>query len=225
MGLLIDTLAEHLGDAVRTGCELGPIQPERHQVSLQIHGDTHVHDQLIVTTPQATIRDRLPGMPIGWLDDVPAARLAAIHLAYEDAQVPGGLPGFGWLAHSRQRPDALGCLWVSGTFPAHAPAGTHLLRVMVGGARSPTLAARSDRELVEHAQQLLKEVQGITASPLLTHVQRASIPQYPVGFARRLRLLHQVHPRVHFGGWWWGQVGVAASTLFAAERVRAWRDR
>jgi protoporphyrinogen oxidase len=225
IGTLTDTLAADLGDAVRTATTVDAIEPGRSQVTVRANGRTEVHDQLLITVPQAVVRPILPGMPHGWLDDLPASPLAAIHLAYEGDQVPGGLEGFGWLVHSEQRIDALGCLWVSGTFPTHAPAGKHLLRLMVGGTRAPELAERPDDALITHARQLLRDVQGITATPLFAEVNRAVIPQYPVGFARRLRLLDQVHPRVRFGGWWWGQLGVAASAEFAAQLVRAWRSR
>jgi len=225
IGVLTETLAAHLGAAVRTDASVAAIEPERSRVTVHVDGHAVVHDQLLVTAPQSAVRGVLPGIPQGWLDDLPSAKLAAIHLAYDGDDVPGGLPGFGWLAHSAQRSDVLGCLWVSGTFPSHAPAGKHLLRFMVGGSRAPTLADRDDDALIEHARALARDVQGVTAAPLFAEVDRAVIPQYPVGFARRLRLLDQVHPRVRFGGWWWGQLGVAASAELAARLVRDWRNR
>jgi len=225
IGTLTETLAAHLGDAVRTGTPVDAIEPERTQVTVRAGGRTEVHDQLLITVPQHVVRPLLPGVPQGWLDDMPSSPLAAIHLAYDGDQVPNGLEGFGWLVHSGQRSDALGCLWVSGTFPTHAPAGKHLIRLMVGGTRAPELAERPDDALITHARQLLRDVQGITGQPLFAEVNRALIPQYPVGFARRLRLLDQVHPRVRFGGWWWGQLGVAASAELGARLVRDWRSR
>ncbi len=225
IGTLIDALVAHLGDAIRLEAPVESIEPERSRVTVHAGGRSEVHDQLLITAPQAALRGVLPGLPSGWLDDIPAAPLAPIHLAYDGPAIPDGLPGFGWLVHSGQRADVLGCLWVSGTFPSHAPAGKHLVRLMVGGARDPELASRPDEVLIEHARKLIRDVQGVTAEPLFAEVNRAVIPQYPVGFARRLRLLDQVHPRVRFGGWWWGQLGVAASAELGARLVRDWRNR
>lgn len=225
IGTLTDTLAAKLGDRLRLGTSVKRLTLARWGVTVHVGRKKHEHEQLIVTAPPSCARSLLPDAPPGWLDDLPQAPLAAIHLAYDAAAVPGGLPGFGWLVHSKQRADALGCLWVSGTFPSHAPAGQHLLRIMVGGARAPHMAEWTDERLTAHAKALLAEVQGITAEPLFTEVNRASIPQYPVGFARRLRLLDQVHPRVRFAGWHWGQLGVAASAEASARMVRDYRAR
>jgi protoporphyrinogen oxidase len=148
-----------------------------------------------------------------------------MHLGFAPDDVPDGLPGFGWLVHSDERADVLGCLWVSGVFPDHAPDGHHLVRFMVGGTRAPTLAQRDDEALIAHARDLLAQVQGVRAEPVLTHVNRASIPQYPPGFARRLRLLDQLDPRVDLLGWHWGQLGVAASARAAYRTVRRLRGR
>jgi protoporphyrinogen oxidase len=225
LGALTDRLAERLEEGLQLSTPVLGLSHTRTSVTLRTASGESVHDHVVITSPQSHARSLLPDAPSGWFDDLPMAPLAAIHLAYDGDAIPGGLPGFGWLAHSAQRRDALGCLWVSGTFPTHAPHGSHLLRVMVGGSRAPELANRSDEALVALARQLLADAQGIDAEPLFTDVNRAAIPQYPLGFARRLRLLRQLHPRIRFAGWSWGHLGVAASIQASARAVKELRSR
>lgn len=153
-----------------------------------------------------------------WLD-LPAAPVAAVHLAYPREEVPA-LRGFGWLARPAERRDALGALWVSSIFPGHAP-GHALIRVMIGGARAPELTALPDEDLIAHARRVLAEVQGLRATPVVAQVAvaRPGIPQYPVGHARRVQQLAQ--PGLAFVGWGTSGVGLTHLIEDAARQTRA----
>lgn len=163
-------------------------------------------DRVVVTcAPEAAAR-LLPDLR---LPPLPRAPVAAVHLGYrdEDAPDPGG---FGWLCPSRERRDVLGVLWVSSTFPGHAPTGHTLFRLMAGGTRDPGWVERDDAALVAHARRVLAEVQGVHADPVFVHVQRVApgIPQYPVGWGRELAAL-RARSGVVFAGWYWGGIGIA----------------
>ena len=73
-------------------------------------------------------------------------------------------------------------------FPHRAPDDKALIRVMVGGARAPALAALPERDLVEMVRAELSETMGIAAAPILARVfvHDRAIPQYVVGHLDRL---------------------------------------
>lgn len=204
---LIDALAStagpdlHLSDGVE--------RIERDGARFRLHtaeGEHLVADRVVMTCAPDVAGRLLPELSP---PSLPVAKVVAIHLGYRTADVGSPAQGFGWLAHERELPDVLGCLWVSSTFPSHAPPGTQLYRLMVGGARDPSAATRSDDELVARARQVLADVQGIRAEPVLVDVSRPpGIPQYPAGwgsFLARARAL----PGLAFAGWSWGGIGVA----------------
>lgn len=184
--------------------------------SLEVGGRGEPFDHLVFTTPPEAVAALVPAFRPPRL---PRAPIAAVSLGYAPEAIPSGLPGFGWLAHSRERRDALGCQWVSGVFPGHAPAGHHLLRVMVGGTRMPELADRDDGALADHARSILREVQGITADPVLVDVVRVlpGIPQYPLGWRRFLDRDAALPPGVTLAGWHYTGVGVADGIEAARE--------
>ncbi len=225
LGTVVEALTEAMAATLRLSTPVLGMQRARDGVVLETSDDSERFDHVILTCPLAAARPLLPDAPASWLSPIPTADLAAIHLAYDGPALPNGLPGFGWLVHSEERADVLGALWVSGVFPEHAPEGKHLVRFMVGGTRAPGMAHKPDASLVDHALELMSQVQGVRAEPLFAEVNRASIPQYPPGFARRLRLLDQLDPRVDLRGWWWGQLGVAASARSAYRTVRSLRGR
>jgi oxygen-dependent protoporphyrinogen oxidase len=216
---LVDTLASALGDAVQVGVAATAIH---HGAGVRVEtsaGPVLDADSVVVTCAPDAARALLPDLPI---PSAPRSPVAAVHLGYRAADIPGGLPGFGWLVHSRERRDVLGCLWVSGTFPGHAPAGHHVVRLMVGGTRAPELAHLPDAELIAHVRRVLQQVQGVGATPVLEHISRArpGIPQYPPGFGADLaRLRVQAGPRVRFAGWFYGGIGIADG-IAAARALR-----
>jgi protoporphyrinogen oxidase len=81
---------------------------------------------------------------------------------------------------------------------------------MVGGTRMPELVDRDDLSLADHARAVLRDVQGITADPLLVDVVRAvpGIPQYPPGWRRFLERA-ALPPSVALAGWSYTGVGMA----------------
>jgi oxygen-dependent protoporphyrinogen oxidase len=143
----------------------------------------------------------------GELAAIATARVAAVHLAWKPSSVPG-VDGFGWLAPSSQRTDALGVLWVSSAFPGHAP-GRTLVRVMLGGARDRALPAEPEA-LVARAHRVMREVQGFEAEPTLSDTTLAWLPQYDRGHGARIARLDAAMPGLRFLGWGYGGIGLEA---------------
>lgn len=193
---------------------------------LHLHEPAHAlhHDRegWTVETPDATYRARHLWMacPLPTTArllhapdlQVPTAPIAAVTLAFARESVPSPPRGFGWLCPSSLRSDVLGCLWVDRIFPSHTP-GLVLRRVMLGGARRPDLAAWPEDSLIAHAQQILAQVEGLTASPLFTRVSAVleGIPQYPPGWSRRVEEWQHRWPDLSLIGW--GTTGIGLRHL------------
>ncbi len=159
---------------------------------------------------------------VGFLPEIaeaqglPSAPIAAVHLAWRAGDVAAPA-GFGWLCHPSETRDALGAIHVSTIFPSHAPDRV-MVRVMLGGTRSPGLPHASDDALVAHARGVVGHFQGLEAEPIFAHVARSlpGIPQYPPGFPRRLEALRATG--LHWLGWGWTGIGLP-DQLVAAEAV------
>jgi oxygen-dependent protoporphyrinogen oxidase len=208
LGVLTGALAAAAGTALRLGQPVERIEPVGNRFRVSADGTSEDVDRVVLTADPETVAALWPGFHPPAL---PRAPIAAITLGYAPDAIPSGVPGFGWLAHSRERRDVLGCQWVSGVFPAHAPPGHHLLRVMVGGARMPELVDLDDARLADHARTILREVQGITADPMFVDVVRVvpGIPQAPPGWRRFLDQESNLPPGISLAGWCYTGVGVA----------------
>lgn len=217
MAELIEALVARLGDRVRAGVSVSRITGGPGRFVVETSAGPVEAGRIVFTAAPEVAAALLPDLHVPAL---PRAPVAAVHAAFRADRIPEAR-GFGWLCHARERADALGVLWVSSTFPSHAPAGTALFRAMCGGVRAPGLVERSDESLRDHVLGLLRDVQGVRAEPELVHVQRVvpGIPQYPIGWGRVLAGLRR--PGVTFAGWYWGGIGVADGLRVAREVARS----
>jgi oxygen-dependent protoporphyrinogen oxidase len=201
-------LSTSLGDRLRLRAPVSRVEP--HGAGLRVRTDGGAIDaaRVVVCVPGVSAASFLPSLAPE-LTAIASGHVAAVHLAWPESAVERRTRGFGWLAPSSQRLDVLGCLYVSDSFPGHAP-GQILMRVMIGGTRSPRLAAVGSGALVAHARQIVADIEGIQAEPSFTHVSvhPTGIPQYHRGHGERMdRLAHAV-PGVSFLGWGYTGVGV-----------------
>jgi oxygen-dependent protoporphyrinogen oxidase len=109
-------------------------------------------------------------------------------LAYADREAFEQPPhGFGFLV-PRGEAAILGTLYCHDIFPGQAPKGSLLLRVMVGGARSPDLADLADGRLLAEVRGSLARVLGGNPEPDHSWIVRwpRGISQYTVGHLDRV---------------------------------------
>ena len=118
-----------------------------------------------------------------------------VNLGFKREDVKHPLDGFGFLV-PQSEPDfpLLGVLWANSIFPHHAPPDHCLLRVFVGGNRTPDAAALSNDELVSRAMSGMGELLQVRGDPVLIDICRwpAAIPQYHVGHMERMDRLRAV---------------------------------
>ena len=119
------------------------------------------------------------------LDGVPYAASATVNLAYNRADVPHPMDGFGFVVPSTERRSILGCTFAQVKFPGRAPEGKALLRAFVGEG---PVTAGDDAAVVETAFRDLSGYLGLTKPPLWSTVHRhaRSMAQYEVGHLERV---------------------------------------
>jgi oxygen-dependent protoporphyrinogen oxidase len=105
--------------------------------------------------------------------------------------------GFGFLVPRKEGKQILATTFVHAKFSHRAPQEHALIRCFLGGTTAAQNTTLPDNEIVRLARDELRQVLGLTASPLFSRVYRwpLAMAQYSVGHLQRLahieRLLHQ----------------------------------
>lgn len=122
------------------------------------------------------------------LDAIPYASTATVNLAYERASIPHTLDGFGFVVPFVERRATLACTFSSVKFAGRAPGGRALLRAFVGGALQPDMFELDEERMVEAVRRDLRDLLGVSAQPILAHVEKwpRSMAQYHLGHTQRL---------------------------------------
>lgn len=139
--------------------------------------------------------------------------VATVNLAYEDAELPPRLRGFGFVVPAIERRPLVGCSFSSLKFPGRAPQRGLLLRAFVGGATHRGLLAFDDEALVAMVREQLGELIGLDAAPASTMVARFvhAMPQYRVGHAERVAAIERAldaHPGLSLTGNGYRGIGI-----------------
>ncbi len=127
------------------------------------------------------------------LEGIPYSSSMTVSLAFDD-RARATLPaGFGFLVPRKEQRRMLACTFVHAKFDHRAPEGKALLRCFLGGWRDPKALGLGDEEVVTVVRRELKEILNFTAEPLFYRVHRwpASMAQYPVGHAERVRAIEE----------------------------------
>lgn len=192
MQVLVDRLAASLGDRVATGRPVTALA--RDGARWAVHtGDGRVHrsDELVLACPahaSARLLAGVDGPLAAELAAIPFASLASVWLGFEAGRRPARLRGFGFLMAPGAPTPVLGAIYCTELFGDHAPPGHSLVRVLLGGVRSPDALQGGDDQLAALAESALREHTGLRTAVTFRHVVRAgrAIPQYERGHAARL---------------------------------------
>jgi oxygen-dependent protoporphyrinogen oxidase len=137
---------------------------------------------------------------------IESASLAVVNLAFQSKDVGHPMKGFGFLVpHNEPHFPLMGVLWSDSAFPHHGKPGHRLVRVFIGGTRTPDVMSRSHEELVATARKSLRELLDIRGEPVLIDVcpYPSAIPQYYLGHLdrmERLRSAVEAVPGLHLVG-------------------------
>ena len=209
MSFLTDTLADRIGEDVRTGCRDSVLRPadssfdpstsmsDRGQLN---DGDRPNHppftltfkrdgrleemscDRVVIASPAGAAADLVAPLSeelARLLREVAYPPLAVLYLAYPGQAIKARLDGFGFLVAPSEGLNILGCVWNSSLFEGRAPDGVALFTIYIGGARNPDAADLPDAELISVAHGELQSILGISADP------------HPVAVTRHKRAIPQ----------------------------------
>jgi oxygen-dependent protoporphyrinogen oxidase len=196
---LTSALGRALGSRVRTGCEARKITPDPTGWRVQTDSATLHCDELVLALPvHATTRLLGAVVPEAAraLSSMVCEDLVSVLALWPRAAVGHPLDGFGYLAPGRESLRHLGTLFSSSIDPRCAPDGHVLLRVLLGGARHPEVAAAGDEALQAIVRDEVQPLLGITSEPLWTSVQRhpGALPRFDLQHVERVRRLEAALP-------------------------------
>jgi protoporphyrinogen/coproporphyrinogen III oxidase len=127
------------------------------------------------------------------LSGITYASSATINLAFNRADIPHALDGFGFVVPFIEKRSLIACTFSSVKFAGRAPEGKVLLRAFVGGALQPELLVLDQDELLARVLADLRELLGIERQPLFAEVKKweRSMPQYHVGHLARVKRIEE----------------------------------
>lgn len=240
--VLVDTLWDRLGNAVRVNCPVRGIQQAsgRWTVVSQPQGrreETKPHSAVLLAAPAY----RLAQLRVAGQADLSLSPLAQIHyppvasvvLGFRREDVAHPLDGFGMLIPQVEGFSILGSLFSSSLFPNRAPAGQVLITSYVGGVRAPKLALGSPEELFTLTLRDLRRILGVKGDPTFRHrvLYQQAIPQYEVGYGRFKDLMNQAEekaPGLFFAGHYRDGISLGDSILSGhniVERIATYINR
>ena len=165
-----------------------------------------VFDAVVLATPAYATQRLLGGSaqplsdllsPIAWTST------ATVSLAFAESDVPGPLPGFGFIVPSVEGRRINAATWSSLKWSFRAPPRRLLIRSFVGGSQHEELVSYEDKELVAVVLEELREIAGIAGKPLFSRVYRwaKSMPRYTVGHLDRVDAIDNARKTVCPGLW------------------------
>jgi oxygen-dependent protoporphyrinogen oxidase len=140
---------------------------------------------------------------------VPHAPAAVVSLGFDGADTNStgmDLDAYGFIVPRGEGVELLlGCQYETSIFAGRGPAGSVLLRAILGGTFHPELVDRPDATIADAAVADLRRVAGLRRDPSFVRVWRhaAGLPQYRPGHARLVAAANNDlgrHPGLHLLG-------------------------
>ena len=201
-GALPEALSAQLGARVRCGAPVDRIERLGERWRVCTPGGAVDADAVVLATPafaQASLVDRLDPDGAAALNAVPYAPIAVVALAWPPGAFDRPPDGFGVLAARGADLGVLGALYASCIYPAQAPDGHVLVRLMLGGAVDPAAAALEpparEARAVAAVVRLLGEPRFGPAHTWQFHHPRG-IPQYRPGHRARVGRVRTAEARL-----------------------------
>jgi oxygen-dependent protoporphyrinogen oxidase len=227
---LTEKLAQHL-DKTRVllgrrvaAIELAPGGPDgpadscsrRYQIFCE-GGATFDADAIVLAMPAhecSRLLSSLQPTLSGLLSEIPYSSSMTVSLGYATGTPEHLPPGFGYLVPRQENRRLLACTFVHRKFNHRAPPGKALLRCFLGGSRDPEVLNLPDQEAVALVREELKEILNFSFEPLFYRVHRwpASMAQYPVGHAERVRRIQgqlENIPGIYLAGNAYSGIGIS----------------
>jgi oxygen-dependent protoporphyrinogen oxidase len=204
MGELVAAIAERLtGVDIRLNSAVTSIGRSDHNYVLEVTGpggeDEQLQARAIVLACPAAEAGRLLSTVYRTLAKellaIPYTSTSLVNLAFDNADLPRPLNGYGYVVPAVERRPLLACTWASSKWAGRAPEGKALIRLYLGRYGEPDTTGFSDERLLAIARDELGHALGITAEPLFSRIYRwpAALPQYLLGHLDRVaRIQHHI---------------------------------
>ena len=232
LGRIVDALVARLPpDAIRTGVGIERVGRDaggRYRIEMRGAGAVET-DAVVVACPAHAAGPLLAhhdARLAGELGALRYASCATASLVYEREAFGASLEGFGFFVPRVEGRQLLACSFVSVKFRNRAPSGRFLVRAFLGGALHPEIVDRDDAEIARIADSELREILGIRGPAVFSRTHRfpAAMPQYEVGWPRRLKAIREridAHDGLFLAG---GSVGAFGLPDCISSGERAARD-
>lgn len=180
---MIEILGKRYSDHILLNHEAAAVTCGGGRFVVEGAGRRYEADELFICTPSYQAARMLRGASSGLADDlnrVPYAPMAVVGLVFPLLAFPKKPQGFGYLIPSSERKEVLGVLFESNIFPSRSPEGQILLRIMIGGARHPSILERAQEELVHLAVDEVRRTLHARGDPgeVFFAAWPKGIPQY-----------------------------------------------
>jgi oxygen-dependent protoporphyrinogen oxidase len=203
IGTLVDALAARQDGRVITGAGVVNIAHDPHGSPayriLLSDGEELCADAVVLTTPSYTAADLIEPLRPALAHELRQIRhvsTATITLAYRRSEIGEPLDGVGVIIPPSERRRINACTITSTKFAHRAPDHYTLVRVFVGGSRTPESLRMDDPALVTMIREELRGILGITAEPVFYRIYRwpNSNPQYDIGHLDRVARIDALCP-------------------------------
>jgi oxygen-dependent protoporphyrinogen oxidase len=172
---------------MRLNCPVQSVSFERGKYKIELaDGSFLTADNLVFATPAyvtSSILQQFDPYLAERLRGIRYVSTATVSLGFRRSEIACPLKGFGFIVPATEGRTINACSWSSTKFSHRAPNDSVLIRVFIGGALAEDLAEQDEPALIELARRELREILGITATPVLAKAYRwrKSNPQYNVG--------------------------------------------
>ena len=215
---LVDALAPRLEGAIRTGRTVEALDHDptaERPYRLRLDDGTALDaDAVVMTTPAYAAADLLAPLAPSLAESLRAIRYVStgtVTLAYRRAEVGTPLDGYGVVIPRGEGRRVNAVTLSSVKFSHRAPDDHLLVRVLVGGSRTPETLALDDDRMVAVARDELRSILGIVAEPAFVRVYRwpAANAQYDVGHLERVGAIAGLCPEgLYLAGSAYSGVGI-----------------
>ncbi len=228
MSTLTDALAGALPPgSIRLETKVLALHPETGGVALALHGGAERFDGAVVALQARPAAGLLAGTAPRLADalgGVEYAGAAVVNFIFRREQIAHAMDGIGAVIPAVEHRRIIAFSFSSVKFEGRAPEGSAIVRVFMGGALAPEVAAMPKDALRETALHELRDLIGISGEPLFTHVaaHHGAMPQYHVGHVERvseIRRLAAAHPRLALCGNGFDGVGIPDCIRGAGQAV------
>lgn len=198
LGQLVAGISAQLPEGVAvTGSDVTAV--ERDDRGFRVH----VRDRASITTRAVLLATpaHVASMLAAGLDAELASLCGGIRyvsvvnvaLGYSRDAVRNPLHGWGVVVPAGEQRRVRSLSWVSSKWPGRAPDGSVLIRASLGGGDDGALMAACDRELIDGAQDDVRDLLGTSASPTFARVYRLplAMPQLEVGHLDRMAAIER----------------------------------